>query len=203
MDHEERSTASYQYLKPKTFFSRSTQPLPNKSNQIKKTYIIIVQVDSTMERHNHDAHDGGCCDQPSSVAQTLSEMDFERGIWSAALFNEIDRVTKLLDDGTDPNVADNAGYTALHYAARSNNKAICLALIGRGANVNAITRAGKATPLHRAASAGHEEIVTLLLENGADPLLQDSDGLNALDRAVREGYGQIKEILIRFSDPEK
>ncbi|KAI5704951.1 hypothetical protein M8J76_013264 [Diaphorina citri] len=156
---------------------------------------------TSMESMGHETHDGCCQGQPPSTAQTLSELDFERGIWSAALFNEIDRVTKLLDQGVDPNTPDNAGYTALHYAARSNNKPICLLLISRGANVNAVTRAGQATPLHRAASAGNEEIVTLLLDNGADSTLKDSDGLTALDRSRKESHEKISQILLeRFSN---
>ena len=34
-------------------------------------------------------------------AQSLSEMDFERGIWRAALDGDVKRVTILLDKGTD------------------------------------------------------------------------------------------------------
>ena len=57
-----------------------------------------------------------CCahhSATSSVCQTLDEMAFERGLWSAALNNEIDRVSKLLADGKDVNGLDSAGYTAL------------------------------------------------------------------------------------------
>lgn len=33
---------------------------------------------------SHDSHDGCCTTQPTSgVVQTLTELDFERGIWSA------------------------------------------------------------------------------------------------------------------------
>ena len=42
--------------------------------------------------------------------------------------------------------------------------------------------AGGATPLHRAAYAGHRDIVELLLSNGADPRLVDSDGKTALHK---------------------
>ena len=40
-------------------------------------------------------------------------MDFERGIWRAALDGDVKRVTKLLDKGTDSNSRDGLGYTAL------------------------------------------------------------------------------------------
>ena len=40
-------------------------------------------------------------------------MDFERGIWQAALDGEVKRVRKLLDKGTGPNSRDGSGYAAL------------------------------------------------------------------------------------------
>ena len=40
-------------------------------------------------------------------------MEFERGIWSAAMDGEEERVKRLLASGTNPNATDSAGYTAL------------------------------------------------------------------------------------------
>ncbi|RXM94155.1 BTB/POZ domain-containing protein KCTD9 [Acipenser ruthenus] len=61
--------------------------------------------------------DCSCCSHgsaaPHSVQQTLDEMDFERGIWSAAVDGDLDRVRTFLLKGTDPNTVDRAGYTAL------------------------------------------------------------------------------------------
>ncbi|CAI5489178.1 unnamed protein product, partial [Closterium sp. Naga37s-1] len=52
-----------------------------------------------------------------------------------------------------------------------------------GASVGARTRAGGATALHRAAGAGHEGVVRLLLARGADVAAVDADGLTAADKA--------------------
>ena len=43
-----------------------------------------------MESTNHSHDDGSCCDcsSGSSVRQTLSELDFERGIWYAGVYIE-------------------------------------------------------------------------------------------------------------------
>lgn len=131
---------------------------------------------------------------PSSH-QTLDEMEFERGIWSAALEGNTSRVQQLLSKGTHVDIVDAAGYTALHYAARSGRVDICKILLQSSANVNATTRAGFATPLHRAAFAGKEQIVELLLESGADPKLQDVDGRTALHRAVEAGHIGIVKCL--------
>lgn len=62
-------------------------------------------------------HGKDCCQhQPAvtSVIQTREEMDFERGIWNAALLGNINKVEKMVfEDGIDPNLTDNYGYTAL------------------------------------------------------------------------------------------
>lgn len=56
-------------------------------------------------------------------------------------------------------VRDKAGYTALHYAARSGHYNLSLLLLSSGASVNSTTRAGLATPLHRAAMAGQRVLI--------------------------------------------
>lgn len=107
--------------------------------------------------NNHNCHTVN-----TSVCQTLDELDFERGIWHAARYGDLERVRKLLLQGTCVNVTDNAGYTALHYAVRGGHLNICKFLLSNGADINAITRSGKSTSLHRAAFIG---ILTILGKN--------------------------------------
>lgn len=126
-----------------------------------------------MEHHN-ECSNHVCKCTSSTCKQTLEDMDFERGIWYAgqyglfdlyrlliskyslaiiaAQYGDYERVKKLLGRGVD--VVDNAGYTALHYAARAGHTKVCELLINFGASLDAQTRAGLATPLHRAANAG-------------------------------------------------
>ena len=54
-----------------------------------------------------------CAAQSTLYGQSLTEMDFERGVWSAAADGELDRVRKFLDKGGDCNIGDSSGYTAL------------------------------------------------------------------------------------------
>lgn len=75
-------------------------------------------------------------------------------IYSAVLDGDESRVRELLSKGTCVDARDNAGYTALHYAARKGSVRLCQVLLSAGASVNATTRAGAATPLHRAAMTG-------------------------------------------------
>ena len=63
--------------------------------------------DHTMETCN-------CCLQPvTSVCQTLDEIDFERGIWSAAVNGDTERVKTILSAGGNPNAPDSSSFTAL------------------------------------------------------------------------------------------
>ena len=63
--------------------------------------------------HFNSAQGCDCSSKPSSCAQSLTEMDFERGIWQAALDDNVKRVRSLLDRGGDPDARDGSGYTAL------------------------------------------------------------------------------------------
>ncbi|CAK9832043.1 Ankyrin repeat domain-containing protein 39 [Anthophora retusa] len=135
--------------------------------------------------HNHNDHTTCCSiNNDVGVRQSLTEMEFERGIWYAAQYNDLDRVKMLLKKGVSVNVEDSAGYTALHYAARNGHYDICKMLLENNAAVNAHTRCGHATALHRAAMQDHASIVELLLKFGANPNLQDVDGFTALHKAL-------------------
>ena len=63
--------------------------------------------------HVHNSEGCGCSSKPSSYAQSLTEMDFERGTWQAALDGNVKRVRTLLEKGGDPDARDGSGYTAL------------------------------------------------------------------------------------------
>uniref|UniRef100_A0A663EQS3 Ankyrin repeat domain 39 n=1 Tax=Aquila chrysaetos chrysaetos TaxID=223781 RepID=A0A663EQS3_AQUCH len=133
---------------------------------------------------------GPCC--PSRVAvpsvhQSLPEMDFERGIWSAARDGDEPRVLQLLERRGEPSQPDLAGYTALHYASRNGHLGVCRLLLQRGARCDARTPGG-ATPLHRASYCGHLAVARLLLDHGADPAATDEDGRTSLHKAAEQGH---------------
>ncbi|KAL2091905.1 hypothetical protein ACEWY4_011703 [Coilia grayii] len=145
-------------------------------------------------------HEGecSCCQQRAvpSTHQTLEEMDFERGIWSAALDGDLGRVKSLLQKGTNPDVRDNSGYTALHYASRAGHESVCELLLSHGACANPQTRGG-ATPLHRAAYCGHEAVVRLLLKARANPQACDDDGATPLHKAAVQGHVEVCQLLLK------
>ncbi|XP_065576092.1 ankyrin repeat domain-containing protein 39-like isoform X2 [Artemia franciscana] len=127
-------------------------------------------------------------------------MEFEKGIWSAALDGDDSRVKKFLEKlRFDPDTRDRSGYTALHYAARKGALTTCAVLIEAGADVNAQTRSCSSTPLHRSAYQGHQEIVSLLLSKGADPLVLDCDGQTPLHKAAQMNRLDVAVLLLKVS----
>ncbi|XP_034452602.1 ankyrin repeat domain-containing protein 39 isoform X1 [Hippoglossus hippoglossus] len=145
-----------------------------------------------------DKQQCSCCSHPvssPSVYQTLDEMDFERGIWSAAKDSDLERVKSLVQKGTDINVRDSSGYTALHYASRSGHLAVCKFLLDNGACASPQTPGG-ATPLHRSAYCGHLDVVRLLLHHRANPTLCDDDGASPLHKAAEQGHEEVCRLLV-------
>lgn len=140
---------------------------------------------------NHSCHSTG-----GSVCQTLDELDFERGIWYAAQYGDLERIRKLLLQGINVNSKDKAGYTALHYASRAGHLDVCKYLLSKGADIDAITKCGEATSLHRAASVGKYEIVKFLIDNKADVRRKDADGKTILHRATESQNEKIIKLVI-------
>lgn len=97
-------------------------------------------------------HYKDCCTNTTGV-QSLDELDFERGIWYAAQYGNLQKIEQLVRQGCYVDKRDLSGYTALHYAARNGQLEVCKLLIKQGAEINAVTRGG-VSAMCRAASMG-------------------------------------------------
>jgi ankyrin repeat protein len=145
----------------------------------------------------------------------------------AAQNGHLDVCTLLLARKATPDARDKDDATPLHLAAGNGHVDICALLLKRGARVNVVSRRSQSrpiwvahldewsgetrtyqdgwespvrenrTPLHYAVAGGHEEIVKLLVERGADASIEDGWGESATDIAlddVHRGRGS-EEIL--------
>lgn len=52
----------------------------------------------------------------------MQELDFSRGIWTAAMDGDEQTVSRMLSEGTDPNIQDTSGYSPLVTLKKYINK---------------------------------------------------------------------------------
>jgi len=113
--------------------------------------------------------------------------------------SQIECMEYLIDQGVDPNGKDREGRTALHRASMSGYSDALKTLIAKGGNVNVQNREGE-TPLHYACSSvmktrNKKDVVTILLEAGADITLKSHDGQTALDWAVENKIPDVVDLI--------
>ena len=112
----------------------------------------------------------------------------------AALYGDFDSVRLLLDSGADPNVRNDAGATALMWAADDLEKARLL--LDRGADANARSDDGRTPLIIAAGQFGSGPLVKLLLDHSADPSSKSPTGQTPLSQAARAGDEAVLRMLI-------
>ncbi|MDO4937037.1 MAG: ankyrin repeat domain-containing protein [Sutterellaceae bacterium] len=113
-----------------------------------------------------------------------------------AIRMDSERVIRVLLDapGLDIDTASEYGETALMLAAFKGNITLLNELLAKGATVN---RVGGWTPLHYAATEGHDAIVEILLEKGARVNVQTSAGVTPLYMAARKPSRKVVMQLLK------
>jgi hypothetical protein len=118
----------------------------------------------------------------------------ESALMMAALKGKPDLVRRLIERGAEVN---KPGWAPLHYAAtHASERSLPVArlLLEHHAYIDAQSPNGS-TPLMMAAHYGHPQLVRILLQEGADPLLKNEQGLGAIDFAHRAGRADAAEAI--------
>ena len=106
----------------------------------------------------------------------------------------------LLENGMNPNQKNWHGITLLHDMAHHGWVEKARLLIDHGADIDAIDEEYRSTPLGLAARAGCLEMVTLLLERGADPAAAGAAWATPLAWASKCGHQEVTTLIEQFAD---
>ncbi|KAF5137373.1 Ankyrin repeat and KH domain-containing protein 1 [Metarhizium anisopliae] len=138
----------------------------------------------------------------------------ETALSYAVLYRHLDMTKLLVREGADVNQPLDGGFTALSVAADNNSPEIASFLLANGADVNRARHAdvdcpsyvtvyaddrptdALLTPLHLAAENGHDDMATLLLDNGAQVNAASARGYTPLMLAAHNGHADTVSILI-------
>lgn len=113
----------------------------------------------------------------------------------AAVFDKADAIILLAEAGASMEIkTKDKGLTPLQLATMRNKQKSVFALISAGADVHAV-EGNKATALHGAAFNGNLDIVKILVEAGADPMLPDRHGNTPLSLARDKGAIEVHKYL--------
>jgi ankyrin repeat protein len=115
-------------------------------------------------------------------------------LFTACVLGRRDQVEAELD--RDPERARAHGVhdlPILYFAAIGGQREVAELLLARGADVNDSVQA--AAPIHGAVMGGSAEMVTWLLEHGADPALPDYQGRSASELAEAMGRTDLAALF--------
>ncbi|XP_013392120.1 uncharacterized protein LOC106160149 isoform X1 [Lingula anatina] len=118
-------------------------------------------------------------------------------LW-ASRFGHIELVRYLISQHADVGLENDKGSTPLHWAVRYDHVEAVKTLIEEGkVDVNQKRKLGLVLPLVLASALGSEEIVELLLQQGARVNEVIRGGETALQHAASEGHLEVVKILLR------
>lgn len=126
-----------------------------------------------------------------------TQHELSQQLLGAATNNQLYKVQSLLEKGAPVNCQDKAGFTPLHYAARTlNGLSVMKALVEYGADLNIRDSFGRTAFIY-AVSFNRLDCVRYLMDKQADINLPDNNNGNALHYAVHNKRLECIELLLK------
>jgi ankyrin repeat protein len=124
------------------------------------------------------------------------DRDGRNGLHDAAAHGQVDALRSLLAVGDDPNLADKSGRTPLHSAAQQGQLEAARLLLNAGAKVDVRDGYGN-TALWRATfgNTAVPDLVSMLLDAGADADVQNNAGQSPRDIAIKFDKPGVRELF--------
>ncbi len=141
--------------------------------------------------------------QELRIVEFLSDKTETLNIFEAAATGKTNQIVRHL--ARDPmlvNAYAYDGFQPLGLACFFGHYGTAEYLIKVGAQINTLSHNSLgAAPIQSAAAAGHSKLVTLLLNNGANPNVRENNGLTPLHTAAEQGNAQmIRSLLFNGAD---
>lgn len=137
--------------------------------------------------------------QKKDLVQFLANLKSELSLYEAIIVGQTESVKLWINQNTDLINAYSAdGFSPLGLACFFNQMSIVQWLIDKGAKVNqASNNTMKVAPIHSAVAIQNVAMVALLLENGANVNIQQTQGVTALHSAAHRGQVPMVKLLLK------
>lgn len=134
------------------------------------------------------------------IAHRITRMGVPLSIFDAAATGDLDRVAELLQrDAALANAFAPDGFQPLGLAAFFGHLSVVEFLLIRGAEVNTPSKNSLTVrPLHSAAAGQHLQIARALLEQGANPNLQQAGDFTPMHSAAQNGQLEMILLLLEY-----
>lgn len=144
------------------------------------------------------------CTRTSYLTKIISIFSLlSRTLIAACTDNDVNAVRKLLIEGNTLNDATDDGDSLLSLACSAGYYELAQVLLAMSAQVEDRGQKNDCTPLMEAASAGHIDIIDLLIRHGADVNAQSSTGNTPLMYACAGGHvSAVKTLLVHGANVE-
>ncbi|KAF5565383.1 het-6-heterokaryon incompatibility [Fusarium napiforme] len=183
--------------------------VPCSTNEHRNGYHILAGADDTLGSLDaQKAFHSACLEGQTEVVKSLLgrianingreiEFESETPLTAACRMGYLEIVNLLLENGADANIADDDGWTPLHWAISGYQERIIERLLQvDGLNINAIEKKENRTPLNLAAKKGCANAVSQLLKKWPDLYIQDSLNWTPLMSATIMKHLEIVRMIL-------